>query len=451
MVHVRDLPVLGNRRWENEPVTSGVGSGGLHDDGSSRLDLWLAMLAGDRVWGDGDEDPSTRQQAVCALMLVALAATLLVQWVALASRHADDLGRLAILAALSILAAAALAVRPTRLLLGRQSEPPGFLFSVIWRAIAYLVLIASTTAVIGSYRFLAAIPLGLLGGSDALLTLWAIGVAPAPRMWLKRFLFSTIHFGVLGAMLAALFFEASQETLTTMLGIYVAMWLGVLMAGITVLGVNRLSAAVDEENLRKEEAVRERERLMRAHWLHDDVLSEVHLSTLRLKSVGDLDAARAELEELDHRLRLRQLDEVIRGGEPHLYEILQPHLRRIQSLGIQLYRVPPLELTNRRIDQETAQLFHRAVSVLTSNAINAGASRLAIDLFSIEDDTIALTVTDDAGGFDLDAVPAGRGLSNLIGDLGPRRVRRRDTQHGSAVTVTLPLTARSRALSKEAV
>ncbi|MEQ9162545.1 MAG: hypothetical protein RLN74_07555, partial [Ilumatobacter fluminis] len=174
-------------------------------------------------------------------------------------------------------------------------------------------------------------------------------------------------------------------------------------------------------------------------------------STLRLKSVGDLDAARAELEELDHRLRLRQLDEVMRGGEPHLYEILQPHLRRIQSLGIQLYRVPPLELTNRRTDSESAQLFHRAVSVLTSNAINADATRLAIDLFEVDGGQISLTVTDDAGGFDLDAVPAGRGLSNLVADLGPDRVRRRDTQNGSAVTVTLPLSPEParRAVSKE--
>ena len=140
----------------------------------------------------------------------------------------------------------------------------------------------------------------------------------------------------------------------------------------------------------------------------------------------------------------------MRGGEPHVYEILQPHLRRIQSLGIQLYRVPPLELTNRRVDQQTAQLFHRAVSVLTSNAINAEATRLAIDLFEIDDGDITLTVTDDAGGFELDDVPAGRGLSNLIADLGPDRVLRRDTQSGSAVTVILPLEpVHARPISKE--
>lgn len=432
-------------------ATVGSSAAGALGDEPSRLDLWLALLAGDRVWGDGDEDPSTREQAVCAFMLVTLLATLLVQWVALATRSTGDLERLSALVAGSLVAACLLAIRPVRLLLGRQTRPPGFVFSLVWRGLAYLTLIATTVAVIGRFRFLAAIPLGLLGGSDALLTLWAIGVEPAPRQWARRFLFSTVHFGVLGAMLAALFFDAQPETLSTMLGIYIAMWLGVIVAGIAVLGMNKLSVLVDADRLRKEEQVRERERLMRAHWLHDDVLSEVHLSTLRLKSVGDLDAARAELEELDHRLRLRQLDEVMRGGEPHIYEILQPHLRRIQSLGIQLYRVPPLELTNRRTDSESAQLFHRAVSVLTSNAINADASRMAIDLFEVDDGRISLTVTDDAGGFELNAVPAGRGLSTLIADLGTDHVRRRDTQNGSAVTVTLPLNAvpPRRALSKE--
>lgn len=432
-------------------ATVGSSAAGALGDEPSRLDLWLALLAGDRVWGDGDEDPSTREQAVCAFMLVTLLATLLVQWVALATRSTGDLERLSALVAGSLVAACLLAIRPVRLLLGRQTRPPGFVFSLVWRGLAYLTLIATTVAVIGRFRFLAAIPLGLLGGSDALLTLWAIGVEPAPRQWARRFLFSTVHFGVLGAMLAALFFDAQPETLSTMLGIYIAMWLGVIVAGIAVLGMNKLSVLVDADRRRKEEQVRERERLMRAHWLHDDVLSEVHLSTLRLKSVGDLDAARAELEELDHRLRLRQLDEVMRGGEPHIYEILQPHLRRIQSLGIQLYRVPPLELTNRRTDSESAQLFHRAVSVLTSNAINADASRMAIDLFEVDGGRISLTVTDDAGGFELDAVPAGRGLSTLIADLGTDHVRRRDTQNGSAVTVTLPLNAvpPRRALSKE--
>lgn len=432
---------------------SSVGSGaaGALGDEPSRLDLWLAMLAGDRVWGDGDRDPSTREQAVCAFMLVTLLSVLLVQWVALATRSTGDIEQLAILTAASFVAACLLATRPIRLLLGRQSRPPGFAFSLLWRGLAYLTLIATTVALIGRFRFLAAVPLGLLGGSDALLTLWAIGVEPAPRAWVRRFLFSTVHFGVLGAMLAAIIFDAGARTLSTMLGIYIAMWLGVTVAGVAVLGMNRLSALVDADRADREEQVRERERLKRAHWLHDDVLSEVHLSTLRLKSVGDLDAARAELEELDHRLRLRQLDEVMRGGEPHLYEILQPHLRRIQSLGIHLYRVPPLELTNRRTDSETAQMFHRVVSVLTSNAINAEATRLAIDLFEVDDGDISLTVTDDAGGFDLGAVPPGRGLANLIADLGPDRVRRRDTQKGSAVSVTLPLnpSPARRAVSKD--
>jgi signal transduction histidine kinase len=434
--------------WNNASVDSGAGGATALEREGSPLDLWLAMLAGDRVWHEGDDEASTREHAASAFLLVTLFITLLVQWVALAGRvdltpSAHD-RRLLVLNLLSVGAAAGLAIRPVQLLVGTPRSSARFGTSLVWRGLAYLVLIAATAALLSRFRFLAAIPLGLVGGSDALLTLWALGVRPQPLRWAKRFLFSTVHFGVLGAMLAAMLVEAdSSRALTGLLEIYVAMWLGIVVAGFTVVGMDRLSRLVAEQQAAKERDIREQERLVRAHWLHDDVLSEVRLSTLRLKDVDDLTAARAELEDLDHRLRLRQLDEVIRGGEPHLYEILQPHLRRAQSLGVQLHRVPPLEMTDRTVDQDSAHLFHRVVSILTSNAINAGATRLDIDLLPLTHDQIVVTVTDDAGGFDLEAVPAGRGLASLRADLGTHAIRRRNVDGGSAVSVNVPIGART--------
>lgn len=429
---------------------AGAAGAAVLDREGPRLDLWLALLAGDRVWITGDSDPTTREQAVSAFMLVALVITLLVQLVALSGRvdPFDDAGltasdrRLVALVGAGTVAASALAVRPVALLLGRHRASPRFGPSVIWRGLAYLMLIVGTAALLSRSRFLGAIPLGLLGGSDAVLTLWAVGIAPAPLRWAKSFLFSTVHFGVLGAMLAAVWVESGNDAVTALLGIYVAMWLGVVVALAAVVGMHRLSELVDVQQAAKEQAVRDRERRLRAHWLHDDVLSEVRLSTLRLQGADDVDAARVELRDLDHRLRLRQLDEVIRGGATHLYEILQPHLRRIQSLGVTVSRVPPLELTDRTVDEDAAELFHRAVSVLVSNSLNAGASRIGIGLRPLGTGRIELSVSDDAGGFDLAAAPPGRGLAQLRHDLGDGAVRRRDLDSidgGSVVSVVIPL------------
>src|SRR5690606_38528077 len=89
-----------------------------------------------------------------------------------------------------------------------------------------------------------------------------------------------------------------------------------------------------------------RERSHRAHWLHDDVLSEVRLASLRITNgSASPEQVQRELLDLDHRLRLRQLDEMIRDGTPPVYEVLQPHLRRLQSLGVELGSVPTHEVT----------------------------------------------------------------------------------------------------------
>jgi hypothetical protein len=240
-------------------------------------------------------------------------------------------------------------------------------------------------------------------------------------------------------------------TLRTLVGLYLAMWVGLIVAGLTVVMVSRLGSAVDERVAEETHDVLATERARRAHWLHDDILSEVHLASLRISSGSATpEQINAELLDLDHRLRLRQLDDMMSAGNPRVYEILQPHLRRVQNLGIRLDRVPAHEVTRLELDEECGRLLNRAVSIVTSNAINAGTTRLAIDLDAIDGGTrLQLSVTDDAGGFDLAGVPPGRGLSSLIDQLGAGAVQRYDAPGGSMMVVSVPLWCADRTSQSE--
>ena len=159
------------------------------------------------------------------------------------------------------------------------------------------------------------------------------------------------------------------------------MWVGLIVAGLTVVMINRLGLAVDQRVAEEVHESVASERARRAHWLHDDVLSEVHLATLRISSgTATPEQINDELLDLDHRLRLRQLDDMMGASTPRIFEVLQPHLRRAQNLGVRLDHVPTHEVTRLELDEQCGRLLNRAVSLFTSNAINAGATRLAIDV-----------------------------------------------------------------------
>jgi hypothetical protein len=413
------------------------------------FDTWMALLAGERVWHDrADGPPTARERAAAGSMITALLLTVLVHGVALVSRvdvtspaalSARDRDLIG-LAVLGVLAAGVLAVRPARLVAGTRSPAAGFWWSLLSRGVAYLTLIVVTAAVLPRLRLLGAVPLGLVGGADALLTMWALGLTPRPKVWLKRLVFGGVHFGALGALIATIVFDPDGPSTRTTLGIYAAMWTGIVVAGVTVLVADHAIALADAQRRADRDELRARERELRVHWLHDDVLSEVKLATLRIEGSGDIPAARRELHELDHRLRVRQLEELLRGGRPHLYEIIQPHLRRVQTLGVRLDRVPALDRTSRRVDEATGELIHRAMSNLVSNAANAGATRLSLAIDEVADPpSLEISLTDDAGGFSLADIEPGRGLSLLRRDLGEGTVRRADVPGGSIVTVRIPL------------
>ncbi len=413
----------------------------LTDDLEERpleLDLWLAFVAGDRVWIDDGAVPGLAERTVAAVQQIAMGALLTILGLAMSLAPGEPttfeiawfLGGLA--------AGLALAVRPVRVAMGRPSTQVGYRLRVVWRTAAYLALIFSCVALLSGWALLAAWPLGVFMGNDVVQSTWALGLPSTPRRWWFRFLVSPVHLGVLGVLTAAVLSGSYPEVVLEVVIIYLSMHLAFLVAGVMVRSAGRFAAALDRLAARAAASAVERERRHRAHWLHDDVLSEVRLTALRVGTGAvSPEQVASELQELDHRLRLRQLDEMYVGGQVRAADVLQPQLRRVQSLGIALGAVPSVERVGFAVDESTGRLLGRVLAGFTSNAVNAGATRLSYDVEVVGDD-IVVAVTDDAGGFDFECIPAGRGLEQLVADLGPGRLERRTVPGGSTMIAHLP-------------
>ena len=417
----------------------------------SVLDLWLALLAGDQVWVDGETEPSTRDQIAASLAVFATSILIVIVWSSIVIRigtlNPRHLGatdrRFVALGIFTSGAALLLAYHPLRILRKQTTRPAAFFPALLIRGLSYLTVIIGVTATLPRLHLLGAWPIGVLGGADGTLTIWVLGASPEPIRWIRRFFFGPLHFGVLGGLVGSSIVLGHRPSTWVLFSLYLAMWVGLIGAGAALLVLDSISQQLDQNRVTDRADIAASEREYRAHWIHDDVLSEVQLASLRIASgTNSPRDIHNELLELDHRLRLRQLDETFRGGDVHIYEVVQPHLRRAQALNIELQRVPPHEATQRKISEADGRLMSRTISILTSNAINAGTTRLAVDLDPTErDDVVCLSITDDAGGFDLASIPAGRGLSTLIRDLGPNQLSRSDADGGSTISVLLPASA----------
>ena len=405
------------------------------------LDPWLALLAGERVWIDHDDTPAdARRRVAGGLELVALAFVASLMWVVVFGRIGDGpaMARTVVPAIAATIAAVSLAIRPVQLLVGRGGSPARFLRSLAWRGAAFLGLIVAIAVQMPGWPAVAAWAVGIVVGADVMLSTWALGLTTNPLRWWRHFMLSPLHFGVIGALVAVAVIPGYLPQLWSLVGPYVALHVGLLVAVLTAMALIAVSdqLELEFEGARALAAVQERRH--RAHWLHDDVLAEVRLTTLRLQS-GERSREQvvADLDELDHRLRVRQLDELYAGGDTRLADILQPHVRRAQTLGVRFTAMPSLDAAGHRVDERIGRLFGRAVSVVLANAVNAGATSLALGL-EVDDATVTVRLADNAGGFDLAEVPAGRGLDTLAADLGRRNVQRIGLPGGSLMIVTIP-------------
>lgn len=399
---------------------------------------WVALIAGGGPWSADDRRQRGIERMVAALETFAFAGTLATVW---RSTQWEGTVTSRVPALVCTAAVVALALPVAVRAIGRHWPATNVTVLFVVRAALIATATLSMFAVLPGWNSVMIAPLAVALGADASLTACDLGWRARPIRWWRDFLVSWFHFGVLGALAAATVIDGDERAMTA-LRLYAAMHVAVALFVITA---GLLAAAIRQVDVDRDDFARsivERERRERAHWLHDDVCSLVRLASLKVQTQrSSADELLDILEDLDHNLRLRQLDELIGGGPARVAEVLQPYIRHAQNLGITIERVPSFDEAATTLTEHDARLLARAAAGFTSNALNAGATRLAFDV-TTDDRAVHLRVTDDGPGFDLADIPVGRGLWSLMQDLGTDALQVCRDADRCAVTAAIPLTDR---------
>lgn len=164
------------------------------------------------------------------------------------------------------------------------------------------------------------------------------------------------------------------------------------------------------------------ERRRRANWIHDELLSELRLARLRLETAeGGTRQALSELNDIEHRLRIRQLDAELEAGGTRLAEIVQPFVRMVVGAGCRTEGVPSAEVAATWVDATAGYELKRFFGVAVPNALLAGATLVVFEI-ELDGRRLVVRVRDDAGGFDPEQIQVGRGRERLERELGPERL-----------------------------
>lgn len=402
------------------------------------LDLWLAIAAGPPVWAD--DEPDGGLELLGGLLAAVVLAVAVVPLVARNPRL-DDPGALAAAVLGLAVGTVVLLVVPGSLALGQPA--PDILAGRPYVA-AMLRLSAALTFVVCWLVLapLAALPLlsllGVVVGGEAAVTARSLGVPVEPRRWLAHFLRSWLHVGFLTAVIVALVLDRQPEAVRTVAGLMVVAYASVLLALATARWADGALATVERRADDQLQRHAENEDRRRSHWLHDDVLGMLTGVQMRLeREQWDTATTAAELRWLDHQLRLRQTEEIVRSGTATIGEVVQPYLRHAQNLRVTVSEVPAWEVASLRLDQRDARRVQRVFGVAVPNALAAGATTIAIRVGNPAPGLLVLEVEDDAGGFDVDLRIPGRGLDVLERELPPGALELRRTTGGTVVRAEL--------------
>lgn len=409
-------------------------------DRADANDFVLALASGPNAWTtpDSASTPMVRAGFVSALIGAAATGGVLSALI-LTSRAGEPI--MAQIGLVAVAAVAMLMMSSSSIASIRRQQNRGGRRSVL--ALRVLSLVTFAAIWIGNVPILLS-PLicvfGLFIGIEAALTASLIGHERRLGELLANFALSPVHLGAVCGAIAIGLIGADESVnrmvFTAVLSLEVA-----AASSIATFELYRrllVREAVDRHEIQIRERTAQAHR--RAHWIHDDVCADIRAIrvTMATKQL-DQAAISSELDKLDDRLRERQLDEMVHGGNVAAAEILQSSVRRAQNAGITILAVPHFEEASILLDAEPARLLRRCTAGFVANALNAGATELSFVLMRTADDVI-VTVTDNAGGFDLGDAPAGRGLASLARDLGPGRLMSERTHDGTAIAARISLT-----------
>jgi signal transduction histidine kinase len=404
---------------------------GTNDD----FTLWLALAAGEAAWADSNDPVLPINRLGAAIALVGYAGASAICWTGYLMR--DDASGFAHVAPWTASAALGLvAIRPLRLVLGHRRTVQLWPSAAL-RLFLTIVIVASIMPNTPFFGWLSIWPFAIALGAESGMVAWETGIDVDPRSWWIAFVRSPLHLGVIGASLAAIVNLGLSRTLQVALPVYLVVHGSIFVGAATaaLLDRNRKDSVEREERLVRAAAAAEHRKS--AHWLHDDVSSELKLVQLKLQNQQMSSGQLAdELGHLDHKLRLRQLDELFQSGTVRVAEVIQPFVRTAQSFGTTITSVPTFDDAADIVDERVGRLVARAASVVVNNAIVAGATELG---FRVKTDAqqIQLTITDNAGGFSLAEAPAGRALWQLGQEIGTGKIFVNPIDGGSAVNVTI--------------
>lgn len=409
--------------------------------GDDRLegDLRLALLTGAAGWRDRNSTYSPAELAALVVLVSMILASVSVLLMA-AALPADDAavsGGARWLAAGGAAVTLVLGVAPTLAWpLGWRPRRPGKMLAMaVVRVVAAMIIVGCWTALMGPLAWVAIWPLGGVVGCECLLTAWALGVTPSGAGLWWRFQRSSIHVGVLLVSLVVAI--ARPDLLWPVVSVLLTFQVVAFMVGLTAVVLVALRAAFDDHDGRLAAEVTRESHGRLAYWLHNAVTTPLRHLRLRVQAgLLTMPEVAAALEQHEHELRRRQLDEEFATGRVGVAQLVQLQVRRAEDQGLRVVRVPRFSEAAPTVDAEVGRLVQRVLDVLVPNAIAAGAGELGFDI-TIDGGAVVVEVEDDAGGFHLAAVPAGRALDGLQRDLGEGQVTVAGTDRGSVVRVVV--------------
>jgi signal transduction histidine kinase len=414
--------------------TAGMPSHGQH----SALDAWMALLAGPGPWR------ATHPEHRAWIVLLTIA-----EVIALLGTAGSAIRTISIADTVGGTVAASLAVGAVVLLCVHVivSQTSQWLTGRVWpsllvRSSLLSLLVLSLLASGRRWDLLWSSALAIAMGIDIAATCTELGWKAQPIVWYRSFLKSGFH---LGMVVAATGFAVLSKggSLDTIVPIFFTMHVWIGLAFATVWTVNAQYLRDVSERTDALAQVVENERRARAHWLHDNVCADLRLVSMRIETAQvDRNETLAMLQQFDHQIRLRQLDELFAAGSVTVAELLQPYIRRCQTNNAEVTALPSFEEASRAVPTAAAQLLSRAASTLTSNALNAGATEVGIAT-ETRAGYVTLRVDDNGPGLPADPFIPGRGLWNLRSDLPPGSISVGTSPLGGThVTVSVPLDAR---------